>query len=369
MTTNKNICVISTVHPDHDTRIIKQCRSLREHFSVDLIIQSKKISYQDIKILPLPLIRNRLQRLYLIFLATRLAFKKKYNFYIFHDPELILLGVLLKLFNKKVIYDVHEDYESQILDKHWIPSYLRKLTSIIFSFIERISSKIFDSIVCATPFIHKKFYKVNKKSFCVRNFPPSEELFIDDGKVLLDENIDSIFRILYVGVISEERSIIKILDSIKNIDCELTLAGNFSPPNLQKICEQHESWKKVRYLGFIDRKVFAKVLNESDVGILLFQPLKNHIDALPNKMFEYMAGGLFQISSNFKEWKVLVEGNNIGITIDPEDSKMLSKTLLELQKNKSHLQNMRSNIRSIYMKSFTWDKEKFEFLKAFDING
>jgi glycosyltransferase involved in cell wall biosynthesis len=369
MTKNKNICVISTVHPDHDTRILKQCRSLSEYFFVDLIIQSKKLSYQNIKILPLPLIRNRLQRVYLIMLATRLAFKKKYSFYIFHDPELIFLGILLKLFGKKVIYDVHEDYESQILDKHWIPSYLRKVTSIVFSFIERISSKLFDSIVCATPFIHNKFSKINNKSFCVRNFPPSEELFIDDEAVLLDEQRVSIFKILYVGVISEERSIIKILDSIKNIDCELTLGGNFSPPSLQKICEEHESWKKVRYLGFIDRLVFAKVLNESDVGILLFQPLKNHIDALPNKMFEYMAGGLFQISSNFKEWKVLVEGNSIGITIDPEDSKMLTKTLIELQKNKSHLQNMRSNIRRIYMKNFTWDKEKFELLKAFDIDG
>lgn len=368
MTINKSVCVISTVHPDYDTRILKQCRSLGDHFSVDLIIQSKKISYLNITILPLPIIHNRWQRLHLIMIATKLAFKKKYNFYIFHDPELIFLGVILKLFNKKVIYDVHEDYESQILDKHWIPSYLRKSISFIFSSIEKMSSKYYDSIVCATPFIHKKFSKINKNSFCVRNFPPSDELFISDNTSTLEKHRTNIFKILYVGVISEERSILKILDSIRDINCELILAGNFSPPSLQKICEQHDSWKKVRYLGFIDRIVFSKVLNESDVGILLFQPLKNHIDALPNKMFEYMAGGLFQISSNFKEWKVLVEDNNIGITIDPKDSKMLSKTLLELQKNKLNIQSMRSDIRSVFKKNFTWDKEQIEFLKVFNIN-
>jgi glycosyltransferase involved in cell wall biosynthesis len=365
MNKNKSICVISTVHPDNDTRILKQCRTLRQYFSVDLIIQSEKDDDDGIKIIPLPIIKNRIQRLHLMFLAIRLSFKKKYDYYLFHDPELILLGIILKIFRRKVIYDIHEDYQVQILDKHWIPIYLKKTISFIFFLIEKISSKFFDSLICATPFIFKKFSKINKNVYCVRNFPPRNELIHDHTRNF--QNSDR-FKILYVGVISEERSIINILDAIKDIDCEFILAGNFSPASLKDFTEKHDSWKKVRYLGYVNRKDFSSLLNEADLGILLFQPQKAHIDSLPNKMFEYMAGGLYQLSSNFEEWKTIIELNNVGQTINPLDTDELSKKIVELKNNKEMINKLGPKIREIFTSNFTWETESIEFLKVFDVH-
>lgn len=364
MNKNQSICVISTVHPDHDTRILKQCKTLNDHFSVDLVIQSEKTIHNNIKIIPLPLIKNRLQRVHLMFLALRHSFKKKYDFYVFHDPELIIVGIILKLFKRKVIYDIHEDYQMQIFDKHWIPSFLKKIISWNFFLIEKSSSKFFDSLICATPFIYKKFSKINKNTYCVRNFPTSSELYQNRSSDLKDSGY---FKILYVGVISKERSIINILEAIKDIECEFILAGNFSPPSLQEQAESHNSWKKVRYLGYVNREEYSILLNEADLGILLFQPQKAHIDSLPNKMFEYMAGGLYQLSSNFEEWKKIIEYNDVGETTDPLDINAITNKISHLKHQKEMINNLRPNIRDIFLSNFTWDTEKNEFLKAFNI--
>jgi glycosyltransferase involved in cell wall biosynthesis len=89
--------------------------------------------------------------------------------------------------------------------------------------------------------------------------------------------------------------------------------GNFSEPEVEKEVKKYKGWSKVNELGFLDREHVKDVLSRSKIGILTFYPIKNHIDAQPNKMFEYMSAGLPVIASNFPLWKNIIEGNNCGI--------------------------------------------------------
>ena len=68
-------------------------------------------------------------------LITRIADGQRYglrqhgDIYHFHDPGLLPASLLLRLFGKKVIYDVHEDVPRDILLKTWIPALIRGLVA------------------------------------------------------------------------------------------------------------------------------------------------------------------------------------------------------------------------------------------------
>ena len=151
--TNKiKVCHITTVHTPFDIRIFqKECKTLaREGYDVILIAQNKKNEIVDqVKIVALPKEKNRIHRMFILTLKTFwYALRQKADLYHFHDPELLPIGVLLKLFTgKKIIYDVHEDYVKQMLCKPYIPRIARKSVALLIKGIDRFSSTNFLTVL------------------------------------------------------------------------------------------------------------------------------------------------------------------------------------------------------------------------------
>ena len=69
------------------------------------------------------------------------------------------------------------------------------------------------------------------------------------------------------------------------------------------------------------------MLSESKAGIVTFLAEPNHINSQPNKMFEYMSAQLPVICSHFELWKSIVEVNNCGFCIDPNDPDAISNKI------------------------------------------
>jgi hypothetical protein len=138
----KNIYIMSSVHNWNDTLIFhKEAVSLAKKYNVELHaianFKNKKINEIDVK--GLPNYKNRIFRpLNWIKLLYRIL-KSKSSIVHFHDPELIIMGVFLKIFtNKKIIYDIHEDYTKTILNKSWVgPLWFREEIAKIFNFVEK----------------------------------------------------------------------------------------------------------------------------------------------------------------------------------------------------------------------------------------
>ena len=159
----KKICFLTSVHPAFDARIFyKEAKTLaKAGYSVTLIAQHSKDEIVDgVRIIALPKPRNRLFRIFgTTWRMFRLALKQTADVYHFHDPELIPVGIVLRLLGKKVIYDVHEDVPQQILCKEWIGStWIKKCVASIVHIIEQIGVAVFTRVVAATPDIANKVH-------------------------------------------------------------------------------------------------------------------------------------------------------------------------------------------------------------------
>lgn len=69
----------------------------------------------------------------------KLALKEKADVYHFHDPELILIGILLKLKRVKIVYDVYEEYSKDTLYKDWIKNrYIKPSIAFLYIVMEKM---------------------------------------------------------------------------------------------------------------------------------------------------------------------------------------------------------------------------------------
>jgi glycosyltransferase involved in cell wall biosynthesis len=100
------------------------------------------------------------------------------------------------------------------------------------------------------------------------------------------------------------------------------------------------------------------------LGLVTFLPFDNHIDAQPNKMFEYMSAGVPVVSSNFPLWRDIIEGNECGICIDPLDSTAIATAIDTIVNDPELAKKMGENGKKAVLSTFNWDKEE---QKLFDL--
>jgi glycosyltransferase involved in cell wall biosynthesis len=333
---------------------------------VTLIAQWSKDEIVDgVKIVALHTPRNRLTRVFgLSWRAFRLALHQKADIYHFHDPELLLTGVLLKLFTRgRVIYDVHEDLPKQILNKQWIPLFLRRITAGCAKLTEMVCSRLVDRIVVATPAIARRFLK--SRTVLVQNFPKMGELVGDKTTAYKKRPHVAV----YVGGISRIRGLEEMVRAVgllpDKAGVRLVLAGSFSPPELENDVQQLTGWKRVDYLGWQSREGVKKLLSEARVGLVLFHPAPNHIEAQPNKLFEYMSAGIPVIVSDFPLWREIVKGADCGLLVDPLKPEDIASAIYWLLQHPEEAQAMGERGRKAGIERYNWNNESQKLLQMY----
>jgi glycosyltransferase involved in cell wall biosynthesis len=358
------VCILTSVHPPFDTRIFhKEAKSLlKAGYEVTLIAQHDKDEIvEGIKILSLPKPGSRIERMTrTVWQVYRKVLEIDADIYHFHDPELMFIGLLLKLRGKRVIYDVHEDVPRQNLSKPYLPAVFRKPISVLIAAIEAFSSRHFDGVVTATPFINKRFLGLGAKAVNVSNFPIVSELSPANIQWEAKER-----AVCYVGGIARIRGAFEMLDAVGKTACRLLLAGKFEAGLEQELMKM-EGWPKVERLGFVDRTGVGAVMARSMAGLVLLYPVINYRDALPVKMFEYMSAGIPVIASSFPLWKEIVEGSECGMCVDPLNPKEIAEAIQFFIEHPAEAEQMGNNGRQAVEQAFNWEKEEKKLIKAYD---
>src|SRR5690625_4750627 len=272
----------------------------------------------------------------------------------FHDPELIPVGLLMKLDGCKVVYDVHEDVPRQLLSKAYIPLALRRPLAAVAEGLERVAAHVFDAIVPATPAIAKQFPA--EKVTLVQNFPFPDELVVPNSSDHQSRRPD----FAYVGAITRIRGIhemIAAMEVLGRSESRLRIGGNYSSEALKQETEAQPGWRFVDFIGFVDRPTMASLLGNVRAGLVLFHPLPNHTSAQPNKLFEYMATGLPIIASDFPLWREIVEGAGAGLLVDPLDPKAIAAAMAWILDHPEEAEEMGRRGQEAVRTKFNWAPE------------
>ena len=360
------VCILTIVHSAFDTRIFyKEAKTLvQAGYEVVLIAQhSKNEIVNEVKIITLPKPRNRFMRIFgLTWRVFYLGLCQRADIYHFHDPELIIVGVALRLFGKKVIYDVHEDVPKQILNKEWIGNVsIRKIAAFIMNIIEHVGAFFFNRIVVATSDIAKKFPE--NKTVILRNFPVLK--LIDDGALPVNFSKNKSI-VIYIGRLTKIRGIKEIIQAMEYIDnkSKLCLLGKWESKKYKKECENLTGWKYTKYLGHKSLEEVYGYLKISKVGISILHPVKNYLTSLPVKTFEYMACLLPVVMSNFPYWKENFGG--CALFADPHDPKDIAKKILFLLDDINVMNKMGKKGRELVEKKYNWEVESQKLISLYD---
>jgi glycosyltransferase involved in cell wall biosynthesis len=357
---------LSSAHNDRDVRIfLKECRSLALKYpnaEVHLILAGVQERLEDgVRVHSVP---KRTGNMITRMLRTVNQVRKKAlelngDIYHIHDPELLRIAFRLKRGGKKVIYDAHEDLPRQINGKSYLP--VKGLIAFLTEIIEDFVSARLTGVLTATPFIAERFKKINPNTIDINNFPLESEIeFIADSAIQKENNV------CFIGGISPIRGTKELVDAMAFTDCQLALAGEI-PTDFRATLEESEGWRNVHALGFITRTEALEIKQKAIAGMVTFLPYPNHVNAQPNKIFEYMAAGLPVIGSNFPMWKDLLEKNQCGLCVDPTNPKEIAEAISYLKSHPEEAKAMGENGKRLVQETYNWkaeEKKLFEFYQA-----
>lgn len=360
---------LTTVHPRNDVRIfLKQVKSLAKAlpYEVCLVVaDGKPDSHGETLIHDVGACSgSRPARAFLGSLrAFRFIRKQKPGLVHFHDPELIPLGMLLKLFGHKIIYDVHEDVPRQILSKHWIPWYLRRPVAFVVSAVEWLAARIFDAVIPATPKIAERF--PCRKTAVVQNFPIRSELVLPNPPPYPSRPQS----FAYIGGIAKIRGAVQMVTAMQYFkdlpETRLLMAGGFDPATLEPELRSLPMWDRVTYSGYLDRQGVIDLLGSVRAGLVVLHPIANYLDAYPVKMFEYMAAGLPVIASDFPLWREIVDGSDCGLLVDPMNPLALSEAMRWILDNPREAEAMGERGKQAIREKYNWDRELHKLLNVY----
>jgi len=361
---------LTSVHSAEDPRIFhKECKTLAAAgYEVVLIVPHGRGEVLDgVRIRALPRPSGRLQRLartvWQIYWA---ALKENVQIYHFHDPELIPMGLFLKMRGKAVIYDVHEDYVTSISQKSYLPRWLRPALATVFGELEAVLARPL-AVIVAEEYYSRRFPRATR----VLNYPVvkfAERSDADRPR----KNRDS-RRLLYTGNITEDRGALLHARVVRSVpDVEVHMVGRCAQDLADRMREAAGSDAHRLHIEgagqFVPHERILARYGEGGwlVGLAVFPPTPHYNRKQLTKFFEYMDAGIPVVCSDFPVWRSLIEGNGCGLLVDPLDPESVASAIGWLVSNPEGAEEMGRRGQEAVRTRYNWGAESRKMLGLYE---
>jgi glycosyltransferase involved in cell wall biosynthesis len=368
---------LTSAHPRYDTRIfVKQCRTLASHGHEVILVVADGLGDElrdGVRIVdagkradrpsgrrPNALVGRLERMLWTTRRVAALALAFDADACQLHDPELLPAGLRLRRAGMRVVFDAHEDVPTQLLDKPYLAPGIARLAAGLYARYERYACARLDGLLAATPHIRERLEHCNAQTVDVANYPLPEEFSPE-------RSWDARTGICYVGSISAIRGIREMVQAcaLLRTPARLALAGSFADPALAREVALLPGWTRVRALGHLDRAGVGRVMENAFAGLVTLLPTASYRDALPVKMFEYMAAGIPVIASDFPRWRAIVEASECGLCVDPRDPAAIAAAIDRLAQDPQLARRMGANGRRAVEQTYNWKNEAQKLVRFY----
>ena len=364
------ILILSTVHHYQDARIFKEITSLKKNYSdINFMVRTEKENdfiENGVKIISLPSTNSIIDRVKL----QRLAWEKIKNLMPeiihFHDPELIVLGFLVRKFmNIKIIFDIHENISASFKDNVWLPRYLKPILPFLYNRFEKFLIKKFNALIIAET-SYRQIY--GSKPIEILNFP------ILKRNIAEVKNFEEPISFVYTGVVWERRGIFQMLNLVDRLikngsNIKFNLVGQFVSGSLKSKVEnfivEHNLESVVQIYGRKTILEVYKILEKSHVGLSLMKDIENYKESLSSKIFDYMSMSIPYVVSDFEIYQKYTVEANTGITVNYNDDDEIYDKTLKLISDKEKLKELGNNGRIYSQNEWNWESQEIKLLNLY----
>ena len=290
-----------------------------------------------------PIINNPI--VVLIFFCK--ALRLNADIYHCYDMYDILLGTLLKVAGKKVIYDIGDDEPSNqagyIYRRLLKSKKLRVFLEWAIRFAEAILCKFYDCVITLTDSLKNDRLKYTKKIKTIY-YCPNASFNPANNESIIQNRRKNCHIIVYEGSISDKgldvmlESLSMVLKTIDNV--KLLIIGDISKVlnkeiEIEQYIKKNDFYNHVETTGWIPYTEVPKYINAGDIGLAVLRPWSYSFKiSVPNKLIEYMACGKPVIASKgFTEVERIVNDAKCGILVDYDNPKQVADAIIYLLKN------------------------------------
>lgn len=244
--------------------------------------------------------------------------RKKYKVIHACDFDTVLPSIIMKLFDKKVIFDIFDVYsDSRDINSIFIKNIIKNT--------EKIVMKLSDNIIICEEERKKQIGIYDNKIIIIPNIPQIQ--LTPKEKSTKRSNI----TLSYVGTLEKNRgieNILEVVSKLKNINLEIAGYGT-----LEKLVENFSScYSNINFHGKVKYSDGLDIMKNSDLIVgFYYTASKNNIYAAPNKYYESLFLGKAILTNKGTIFSTKVQKTENGFCI-AEGSEELIKFLENIKK-------------------------------------
>ncbi|MCX5633512.1 MAG: glycosyltransferase family 4 protein [Phycisphaerae bacterium] len=374
----RRVCVF-TMHPTKDLRIFnRQCCSLqRNGWDVTLIGASPNGDYEEdgVKVIGIKKWASKWQRIRVILRIVYEAYKQKADIYHFHDPDLLIPAVFLRIFTfKPVIYDIHEFFHINQFEK--LPNIwpLRQVASVCIWLMETICGVIIGRISAVYEEHIRRFSRLGCKTVYTPNYASIEEFV--PTPVSEEEWKERRKTVLFIGTLDPRKGSLILLDIAKQIkktrpDIQIIVTRRFLVKYQQDVMMQKMALPDyqdvIQFIPNVSGKELPKVVRQGGIGLSPIQNINQNYVAVPTKFFEYMSQAVPIVASDLPPSVKYVGNEGCGILVSPDDPNEYAEAIIKLVDNPQLAIEMGEKGQKAFIEKYNWgiiEKHLVEFYKS-----